>query len=504
MRNFALVLLLIAFGAEAQGVAQTGALRSRQYRTFANLNLFVDAASGSDSTACTATGVGACATIQGALAKMPRRLCNRGTISVAAGSYTGFVVSGFTQDQCDQNTQGGLLIQGTLANITPTTGSATGTATSGTAGSGSTFGTLTDSTQSWTVNDLVGNFVVITAGTGSGQTFVISSNTATVITVVGTWTAPGGTSTYSIQQPSTIVSTGIPPVPRADQTTSGTTVGLAFVGNNFRDLGGLEIQNFRIALGAATGVYVYGGSAPRIDQTQLVFSSSSGSPFIHSGSGMLYANKVYSQLPAQTAGSQNGTHMANSIAALAEGPKMFMGSSLFVNGQWAMTPVNTSGVVSNSESRQIDRGFEFLRSSGQISNTRIGCAGATGQWGVAVGERHDGATSSAGVAVTSVNFSNCSYAFEQGGGNLYVLGATGLTGGAVFNLRGGGKVTINGATATGMRGSDGGTVDIQIDSYSGVAATTALFTDLLGVGDGGTVGSCIGTIAGASSICTQP
>jgi hypothetical protein len=69
-----------------------------------------------------------------------------------------------------------------------------GTATSGAATS------LTDTGKTWTVNDYVGDFLVVTAGTGSGQVRRITSNTATALTVA-TWTVtPAIASTYTIYQ----------------------------------------------------------------------------------------------------------------------------------------------------------------------------------------------------------------------------------------------------------------------------------------------------------------
>jgi len=71
--------------------------------------------------------------------------------------------------------------------------------TSGTASSGA--GTsLTDSTQAWTVNEYVGDFLAITGGTGENQVRRITSNTATALTVA-TWTVnPDNTSTYAIYE----------------------------------------------------------------------------------------------------------------------------------------------------------------------------------------------------------------------------------------------------------------------------------------------------------------
>jgi hypothetical protein len=75
----------------------------------------------------------------------------------------------------------------------------TSTVDSGTATSGAAT-SLTDTSKTWTVNDYVGDFLVITAGTGSGQVRRITSNTANALTVA-TWTVqPIIASAYTIYQ----------------------------------------------------------------------------------------------------------------------------------------------------------------------------------------------------------------------------------------------------------------------------------------------------------------
>lgn len=70
-----------------------------------------------------------------------------------------------------------------------------GTATSGGAN------TLTDTGKAWTNNVHAGRIVKITGGTGSGQSGVIASNTATQLTVSVNWaTPPDATSTYEIRE----------------------------------------------------------------------------------------------------------------------------------------------------------------------------------------------------------------------------------------------------------------------------------------------------------------
>jgi hypothetical protein len=60
--------------------------------------------------------------------------------------------------------------------------------------------TITDSTKSWEVNRWKNYVVRIMAGTGAGQYKPIASNTATALTIVGSWaTTPDNTSVFTIQ-----------------------------------------------------------------------------------------------------------------------------------------------------------------------------------------------------------------------------------------------------------------------------------------------------------------
>lgn len=78
-----------------------------------------------------------------------------------------------------------------------------------TAGAGTS---LTDTTQTWGTNAFQGISVVITSGTGAGQTNIIVSNTATVLTVNSAWsTNPDATSHYVIMDTPTL--DGIHPNP---------------------------------------------------------------------------------------------------------------------------------------------------------------------------------------------------------------------------------------------------------------------------------------------------
>ncbi|MDY6957834.1 MAG: hypothetical protein SVK08_01620 [Halobacteriota archaeon] len=81
-----------------------------------------------------------------------------------------------------------LSIEDVLTVGTPEEGIATG-------GTGTT---LSDTSKSWTVDQHIGRYVVIYAGTGYGQTRKITDNDATSITVSGWDVAPDSTSMYRI------------------------------------------------------------------------------------------------------------------------------------------------------------------------------------------------------------------------------------------------------------------------------------------------------------------
>jgi len=115
------------------------------------------------------------------------------TINVGAGTFPGFAVFGLNYD---------LTIAGTRQLATPATGPNSGTATSGGARS------LTLTGAGWTVNDLRGRFVSVTAGSGAGQILPVMSNTTDTITFASYPTpAFDATSVFTIEDVATIVNT---------------------------------------------------------------------------------------------------------------------------------------------------------------------------------------------------------------------------------------------------------------------------------------------------------
>jgi len=279
MRTLFALLLLFTSAALAQGPANPQGnrlsrgnfLRIPAYQTAGSAtttNYFVDGSLGNDNNNCSASGASACLTIQGALNKIPKLLLNAVKVNVAAGTYAGFIVSGFYEDNGLQQTTGAIFISGGLSNSTLATGSATGTATSGTAGSGTTFGTLTDTGATWTVNDLVGR--LITTATPTNTALVIASNTATTLTIVGTWSSPNASTTYAIQDPNVIVNTSLQRPGNAAFGPSNNRAAIQFLGNQILyRASSIVVQQMRLAPAAGGGVDIADNSSIQFQQMQI-------------------------------------------------------------------------------------------------------------------------------------------------------------------------------------------------------------------------------------------
>jgi len=145
-------------------------------------------------------------TIQAAINSIPKTIKHPTIVSIGAGTFAPFFVSGFNVAP-DGNAQAYLEVQGTMAAATVATGTASGTSTAVDPGDFvAAFATLTDAGQTWTINDLKGKFLYITGGAGAGNVAVITSNTATVISVAGFfYPIPDATSTYAIKQSGTVI-----------------------------------------------------------------------------------------------------------------------------------------------------------------------------------------------------------------------------------------------------------------------------------------------------------
>lgn len=178
----------------------TTGLITNDTQTYAAMTLYVDPL-GSDSNSCTSSGTGACLTLAGAVAKLPRFIKHAVTVNVAAGTYAETIsISGL-----EISSGVTMTVQGVMADVTPATGTTGGTLTNVALGTVSTPGIYTDSAQTWTVNDLSYKFITPTAGANSGISIPIYRNTATTLTVPVNQSSPGNV-TYKIQTPATVFS----------------------------------------------------------------------------------------------------------------------------------------------------------------------------------------------------------------------------------------------------------------------------------------------------------
>ena len=224
-------------------------------------------------------------TIQAALDSLPKVIRHRVTINIGAGNFAGGILEGFyTRPPKDlANTYSGLEVRGTMIPVVPATGSGSGTITGYAAASGNTFAIVTDGTQSWTVNDLRGKFLVVLSGTGFPGTeqvppiYPIVSNTATTVTILGaTGTAATGiNATYQIQEPGTLITSC---VTVAATTGNSAPAGVSTAAFNVSGCSGgsLVLSRIGCALGTAVPIFL-GGTGPGTKCLNIKITIGSGS-----------------------------------------------------------------------------------------------------------------------------------------------------------------------------------------------------------------------------------
>lgn len=270
--------------ASGSSVTRGNFLRVPQYQNSAALALFVNASTGNDTFDCLSAST-PCLTLAGADAKIPRgKVQFTVTVNVAAGNYTGHIFEGFNPVPTTKTSSSSvnmLTIQGpALINFSPATGTATGTATAGAGCSSSepftTSASLTDSGQTWTVDNLRQQLIEITGGTGSGQIQPIASNTATVVTVGGCWTTPpDATSTYAIRDWAAVITTAVGGigigVGNATPFYWNNNTNAVLIDRMKMNVGGCSVTNSSVLItnslcggSAGIGLFMNGGARVRI------------------------------------------------------------------------------------------------------------------------------------------------------------------------------------------------------------------------------------------------
>lgn len=488
LRCLALLMLLGSTAGQGQSVGR-GPVRNANLHTTTDLVLYVDP-TGSDSNPCTASGTAACLTIQGAFSKAPKRLFHRLTVNLAAGNYAGFTLSGFTVDPSVQKTTGGILLQGAaLANVTPTTSTATGTASAGSAGSGTAFGTLTDATKAWTVNDpaIVGKLVAISSGTGSGQTRVIASNTATVLTIEGTWTVPDATSVFAIQSPSSIITSTTPLIPSPTGSANAVAAAVQMFDNTIGSGTGSSsaivlVQDLGISVGSSAAFSISGPNNVFFSRMTVAAGQSTitGNParVTFSSTGFVSTSAALSILGSKVVLTNSRLAAASSVVTVSSLSDLTVSScSVFPAG------VSNSGLGVGSNSQAL------------ISNLRCDCGGVATTHCISVSaggspSKSDFPGAVAMAAATGVDVANCAFGISVNPGTAAwttndgtFTGAVSTNAVRVFN---GGSVTLP-ASSTITSGVAGMTID------NGVA--TGALSDL------SATYSCLSSAATTSRVC---
>lgn len=500
MRLSAVLLLLCSTWASAQGsgaaprIVRGNYLRIPAYKNTSAATYHVNVGTGADTNDCLSTTT-PCATIKGTLAKVPKLQQYGTTVTIdAAGTYDCFYLTGFTCDPSVQQASGGILIDatGVFVNSTLASGSATGTATGGTAGSGTTFGTLLNSGAGFTVNDLTGRFLKITGGTGVGQVKMISSNTATAITIVGSWTASDATSTYAIQDPGAIISTACNSV-ASTQAASGANNAAMLIGNNTcaARTNSVGVQGFRLTNAAGIGVLVDDSSGVVLRLMQIRNSAAASSGLQVGNTANASQVAMGGRLDISDSDLLSNGTSANVISVSSES---VIGSGVLIRaGTVGLLVGSTSLQVVSFNSLDVQGSTTpVLLSSGRVvlASTRATCAGAG--TGVQVG-----ATSAnpvfnnppAFAGINSLNIATCGIGLlvtgSPGSSDVTTLSGAAATTGIQAN--GGGSITFAGATTT----ITGGTQEFSVDG-----AVTGAFAAIA-------TGSCASTVGLNSNICKR-
>lgn len=460
-RFIAFALCAASALAMGQGIApslttSSGVQRSEWVAT-TDAQYFVDP-TGSDANACTSSGTFACLTCSGVLSKIPKRIVGASVVvTFAAGTFAGCQVSGFNIEASSTGAAGQLILAGNLpTSTTLATGSATGTLTAFSATSGTTFAVATDSTQTWTSNNLVGHLVKF-AGTGSTAktTFVITANTGTTFTVAGSATGFTTSTTYTILDfGGTVIGTGVP----AESSAVTGVANYALAGMRIVDnvaggtSGAIVLQGFTFLFGSTTtAINLDGDSRTLIRWNKFTTNTSTGVSITRAAAAQVDRN-YFSSI---TTGIIAAGSSSASAGVGAEGNYFSAGTSgVLVGGQ---VIILSNNLFSGQTSASISVGTGSLGSSQIVQNRITGSA-----FGISMvaSQSNGGVLAALGININDI--SNCTTAaidLESPKASVFTnsLSGTGntiavkLTWGAHFQLSA--NSTITGTTEASVDGN---------------------------------------------------
>lgn len=220
-----LLAILLAAAPFSLSVPPSNALGlgGRQLQTSGALSLYVSPA-GNDASACTSPGAGACLTPEGATLKIPPGVADPVNVYLSCDTFdAGAYTVGFTKvfrdpsvytvtngpyiryNGCflDAGVTGAESVTGTIASATQSQRSIFANR-SGASGDPAVWGTASVVGGNYDAGEQVGNWFLITTGTGAGELAQIYSHDAGVFTIYGTWDIlPDATSQYQLVTPGT-------------------------------------------------------------------------------------------------------------------------------------------------------------------------------------------------------------------------------------------------------------------------------------------------------------
>ena len=332
----------------------------------------------------------------------------------------------------------------------------------------------------------------ITAGTGVLQFRPITANTATVITVAGTWTAPTGTSTYAIQDSATFITSCIVTPPAPGSTVSTANTGIRVMGNT----PGINIRFRGMAISAACTTALGVSDASNVIVNRMTFLSTTGiaSNAVFGGGAMFYDSNV--SIKASTTGNHilSGSNAWTNASVLGDignssGPNFASGTiqnSLFVNGGIA---INGSFFrsVTMAGLEMIDLNGSGVIAGGGLGNFQgihIDCTAAA----TAVGLSYIYTVIPGSAASPDhVDFTDCNTAIRvqhTAGAVMYANAITATNVTTIFDVRYGGLITFTTAPT-------GTATEISLDN----GAVTSTFAAIP------SSGNCISSLGFGSRVC---
>jgi hypothetical protein len=286
------------------------------------------------------------------------------TVKVGVGTFDGFIIEGIDIQNATPTggEQLGLKVEGAASLFSVATGTNTGTITSAAVGSVYTgVVTLTDSTQTWTNDDLLGRFVYFPS---TGIYHPIVANTATTVTISETTTTGMSGSAYQIITPGTNIRCNALSIMFGSAFSSSTVTGSIIVKDNIGDflstVPAVSIRMFDFDSMSGTGgvgkSYIHIAEAGAASIVACRFYNSTTQACVTNMAKMGYVSYCFMSI-----NNASGSAIAN--------PRGESGVSMvrsFVMGNSNGTGISSSGIDPNSG---LVSGCFFKGLSKAVSNT---------------------------------------------------------------------------------------------------------------------------------------